>query len=268
MNRTCLVAELRAMYSASMVLNAVSSCCLLDQKMGQLVNFMRKPVLDLTLEASSGSVLSQAPAKSAFAKHSTICGLSSKSKMSPSGSGAFQVADNPLGSRKVGLLWGIAELGTLVGCKGDVGPCCGGQIVELTNQGLVVERCSSWGDFRTVLVLMKNARGWCWAVVELFGVQVGCADYFVNEVYLSHVNPLIFLNNLNSQVVFEWAHVFKDELIGLGFLHQLDEVLDGLFIWTESNHIIHINDQDELVLDKHTRIHLRGFESPVQLALP
>ena len=141
------------------------------------------------------------------------------------------------------------------------------QIVELTNQGPVVERCISWGNFRTILVLVKNARGWCWGVVELFGVQVGCADDFVDEMHLSHVNPLVFLNNLNSQVVFEWAHVFKDELVGLGFLHRLDEVLDGLFVWTESNHIIHVNDQDELVLDKHTRVHLRGFESPVQQAL-
>ena len=51
--------------------------------MGQPANLMRKPVLDLTLEASSGSVLSQAPAKLVSAKHSTICGLSLKSKMSP-----------------------------------------------------------------------------------------------------------------------------------------------------------------------------------------
>ena len=103
----------------------------------------------------------------------------------------------------MGLSWGIAELGTLVGCKGDVRPCCGSQVVELTNQRPVVERCISGGDFRTVLVLVKNARGWCWGVVELFSVLVGCADDFVDEMHLSHIDPLVLLNNLDSQVVFE-----------------------------------------------------------------
>ena len=61
---TCLSAEDNAMYSASVVLSAISVCRELRQNIEQLAYMITIPVLNMTLSASSAFASCHPPAKS------------------------------------------------------------------------------------------------------------------------------------------------------------------------------------------------------------
>ncbi len=85
---------------------------------------------------------------------------------------------------------------------------------------------------------------------------------------LSDVDLVSFVNNLQAKIVFERTLVFQNESPGLVLLHGLDEVINGLVVWAEGNHIINIDHEDKVPFEEHTGVHLRLLESSVNQALP
>lgn len=181
--------------------------------------------------------------------------------------GPKEVADNSLGCGVMSKAGVVAVLGTLVDGHGDVWASGGSQVVELSNQGPVVEGCSLWWDSWAGFTLVQDSRGRSALSLGLLIFETGGLDDLGDEVLLSDMDFPIPLNNLHPEVVLEWPLVFQDVGLGFGALHGLDEGVDGGVIRAESDNIIHINDQDEVAFEEHTGVNLGRSEVSVKETL-